>query len=42
MASCSLVKDFTYTVNTDPAEMHGDSVRLTITVNVPEKGIQKG
>ena len=41
MASCSLVKDFTYTVNTDPAEMHGDSVRLTITVNVPEKGIQK-
>jgi outer membrane protein OmpA-like peptidoglycan-associated protein len=41
MVSCSLVKDFTYTVNTDPAEMHGDSVRLTITVNVPEKGIQK-
>ena len=41
MASCSLVKDFTYTVNPNPAEMHGDSVRLSISVMVPEKGIQK-
>ena len=41
MFSCSLVKDFTYTVNPNPAEMHGDSVKLTIAVNVPEKGIRK-
>ena len=41
MVSCSLVKDFTYTVNPNPAEMHGDSVKLTIAVNVPEKGIRK-
>ena len=31
----------TYTVNPNPAEMHGDSVRLSISVMVPEKGIQK-
>ena len=41
MVSCSLVKDFTYTVTPNPAEMHGDSVKLTIAVNVPEKGIRK-
>ena len=41
MVSCSLVKDFTYKVNPNPAEMHGDSVKLTIAVNVPEKGIRK-
>ena len=41
IVSCSLVKDFTYTVNPNPAEMHGDSVKLTIAVNVPEKGIRK-
>ena len=41
VVSCSLVKDFTYTVNPNPAEMHGDSVRLSISVMVPEKGIQK-
>ncbi len=40
-ASCDLVKDITYTVNPNPLEMHGDSVKVSITVNVPEKGIQK-
>lgn len=39
--SCDLVKDITYTVNPNPLEMHGDSVKVSITVNVPEKGIQK-
>ena len=41
VASCDLVKDLTYTVNPNPLEMHGDSVKVSITVNVPEKGIQK-
>ena len=41
VASCDLVKDITYTVNPNPLEMHGDSVKISITVNVPEKGIQK-
>ncbi len=41
ISSCDLVKDITYTVNPNPLEMHGDSVKVSITVNVPEKGIQK-
>ena len=41
VASCDLVKDITYTVNPNPLEMHGDSVKVSITVNVPEKGIKK-
>jgi outer membrane protein OmpA-like peptidoglycan-associated protein len=41
VVSCDLVKDITYTVNPNPLEMHGDSVKVSITVNVPEKGIQK-
>jgi hypothetical protein len=41
VASCDLVKDITYTVNPNPLQMHGDSVKVSITVNVPEKGIQK-
>lgn len=39
--SCDLVKDFTYAVNPDPLEMHGDSLRFKVIVNIPEKGIQK-
>ena len=39
--SCDLVKDFTYTVNPNPLEMHGDTLRFTVLVNIPEKGIQK-
>jgi outer membrane protein OmpA-like peptidoglycan-associated protein/Flp pilus assembly protein TadD len=41
MFSCSLVKDFTYSVNPNPLEMHGDTLRFTVLVNIPEKGIQK-
>jgi len=41
VASCDLVKDITYTVSPNPLEMHGDSVKVSITVNVPEKGIQQ-
>ena len=39
--SCDLVKDFTYSVNPNPLEMHGDTLRFTVLVNIPEKGIQK-
>ena len=41
LASCDLVKDVTYSVNPNPLEMHGDSVKVSITVNVPAKGIKK-
>jgi hypothetical protein len=41
MSSCDLVKDFTYTVNPNPLEMHGDNVKFTVVVNVPEKGLNK-
>ncbi|MEN9700286.1 MAG: hypothetical protein RLZZ301_1484 [Bacteroidota bacterium] len=41
VASCDLVKDVTYSVSPNPLEMHGDSVKVSITVTVPPKGIQK-
>ena len=41
LASCDLVKDVTYSVSPNPLEMHADSVKIAITVNVPEKGIKK-
>ena len=41
ISSCSLVKDFDYTVTPNPLEMHGDSIKFTVVVNVPEKGIKK-
>jgi tetratricopeptide (TPR) repeat protein len=41
LSSCSLVKDFDYTVTPSPLELHGDSVKFTVVVNVPEKGIKK-
>ena len=41
LASCDLVKDVTYSVNQNPLEMHADSVKIAITVTVPEKGIKK-
>jgi len=41
LASCDLVKDVTYSVNPNPLEMHADSVKIAITVNVPAKSIKK-
>lgn len=41
MSSCDLVKDFTYNVNPNPLEMHGDNVKFSVVVNVPEKGLSK-
>lgn len=38
---CQLLKDVEYKCTTDPLEMHGDSVVVTVEVTFPEKGIQK-
>ena len=35
ITSCDLMKDVTYSVAPNPLEMHGDSVAVTVTVNVP-------
>lgn len=35
------IGDLDYTLDKDPVEMHGDSVRVSITVVVPEKGMPK-
>ena len=41
LSSCTLLKDLDYTVTPSPLEMHGDSIKFSVTVNVPEKGISK-
>ena len=41
LSSCTLLKDLDYTVTPSPLEMHGDSIRFSVVVNVPEKGIKK-
>jgi hypothetical protein len=41
LSSCDVLKELEYKVTPDPLEMHGDSVRVTIDVKVPEKGIKK-
>ncbi len=41
LPSCDLVKDFTYNVTPNPLEMHGDSIKMSVVVNIPEKGIKK-
>jgi Flp pilus assembly protein TadD/outer membrane protein OmpA-like peptidoglycan-associated protein len=40
-SSCDLVKDFSYNVSPNPLEMHGDSVKFSVVVNIPQKGIRK-
>jgi tetratricopeptide (TPR) repeat protein len=41
LVSCDALKELDYTVTPNPLEMHGDSVRVNVTVKVPEKGIRK-
>jgi Flp pilus assembly protein TadD len=41
LSSCTLLKDLDYTVTPSPLEMHGDSIRFSVVVNIPEKGIKK-
>ncbi len=39
--SCKLMKDITYKITPNPLEMHGDSVRISGEISLPEKGIRK-
>lgn len=38
---CDALKDLDYAVTPDPLEMHGDSVKVKVEIQVPEKGIRK-
>ena len=39
--SCKLMKDITYTITPNPLEMHGDCLRISAEISLPEKGIKK-
>jgi hypothetical protein len=39
--SCDLIKDLSYEVTPKVLEMHGDSVRVSVDVQFPAKGIRK-
>ena len=41
LTSCDQLKDLSYTTTPNPLEMHGDSVAISVTVNIPPKGIKK-
>lgn len=41
LSGCKIIGDLEYTVEQDPVEMHGDSVRVNVTVKFPEKGLHK-
>lgn len=41
LTGCKLIGDVEYTLDKDPVEMHGDSVRVNVTVKFPEKGLNK-
>ncbi|MEZ4922697.1 MAG: hypothetical protein R2780_05955 [Crocinitomicaceae bacterium] len=41
LTGCKLIGDLEYTVTPNPVEMHGDSVNVSISVKIPEKGLNK-
>lgn len=41
ITSCDQLKELSYTTTPNPLEMHGDSVAISVTVNIPPKGIKK-
>jgi len=41
VASCDLLKGLEYKVTPNPLEMHGDSVKVSVEVKLPPKGIRK-
>jgi len=41
LTSCDQLKDLSYSTTPNPLEMHGDSVTIAVTVNIPPKGINK-
>ena len=40
-ANCDYVKDMNYQVTPDPLEMHGDSVKVKVEIQIPEKSFNK-
>jgi hypothetical protein len=41
LTGCKLIGDVEYTVQQDPVQMHGDSVKVSVTVKFPLKGLKK-
>jgi len=41
LSSCDLLKDIEYKVTPNPLEMHGDSVKISVSGSLPVKGIKK-
>ena len=41
VTSCDQLKELSYSTTPNPLELHGDSVAITVTVNIPPKGIKK-
>ena len=41
LSGCKIIGELDYTVEQDPVQMHGDSVRISVTVKFPEKGLHK-
>jgi len=41
LVSCDQLKDLSYSTTPNPLELHGDSVAISVTVNIPPKGIKK-
>jgi Flp pilus assembly protein TadD len=41
LTGCKLIGELEYTVTPSPVEMHGDSVEVSVTVKIPEKGLHK-
>ena len=41
LTGCELMGDLEYTVQQDPVQMHGDSVKVSVTVKFPNKGLKK-
>ncbi len=41
LSGCKIIGEVEYTIEQNPVEMHGDSVRINITVKIPEKGLHK-
>ena len=41
VSSCDQLKELSYSTTPNPLEMHGDSVAISVTVNIPPKGINK-
>jgi tetratricopeptide (TPR) repeat protein/outer membrane protein OmpA-like peptidoglycan-associated protein len=41
VSSCDQLKELSYSTTPNPLEMHGDSVAISVTLNIPPKGIKK-